>query len=86
MMHDSDDQPESLSWISELDFSMQPLCASTPNSSLSFSSEYSVISSLIPPDISLLSQSVSVVIMPLESWCDLDYDAVITYMACLYVH
>ena len=55
----SDDQLESLSGISELDFSMQPLLASTPNSSLSFSYEYSMISSLICPDMSLLSQSVS---------------------------
>ena len=60
----SDDQLESLSGISELDFSMQPLRASTPNSSLSFSYEYSVISSLLRLDMSLLSQSVS------EEICD----------------
>ena len=55
----SDDQLESLSGISELDFSMLPLRASTPNSSLSFSYEYSVISTLLRLDMSLLSQSVS---------------------------
>ncbi|KAL5475266.1 hypothetical protein EMCRGX_G027343 [Ephydatia muelleri] len=38
---------------------MQPLRASTPITSSSFNSDYSVISSLIRPDISLLSQSVS---------------------------
>ena len=59
IVQDSEDQLDSLSWTSELDFSMQPLRASTPITSSSFNSDYSVISSLIRPDISLLSQSVS---------------------------